>query len=664
MSDPNSPKLSTLTNRPSQYYWVIILTLFLVFGHLLPPAQFFSSSKDYLPVHIFLEFASMAVSAMVFTLSWNLRKRTENSYDIILGSAFLAVFLIDFAHTLSYAGMPDFITPSDPEKAIDFWLAGRLVIAVAILCVAVIPKRTLSSMAYHSITLGAILLAGGIWWIEFHHIGWLPHTFIAESGLTPFKVYFEYFLTLTYWVAALILFIQARRLQKSEFLWLAAAAWIQGLAELFFTLYVDVTDLFNLLGHIYKVIAYIMIYRALFVTGVQTPYEKLEKNQRYLRSILDSQPNIVIINDGEHLIDANREFFHFFKEYPSIEAFREHYNCICDFFEPSPSPNFLQKTMPGGKRWIDVLREHQDIFYKAKITRNNKSFIFAVRLESITEQGKQQNITIFSDITKLEEFQTELQEKVEREVQKRMDLEEKLLQQSRMAQMGAMVTMISHHWRQPLSIIGMLVQNLHDSYNYGELDEVLLTKTENQVMSNIQQLSNTLRTLATYMGNVHDKRLFDAGIAVTEIFDLTRAELESGFIECDIRCEDAIELYGAPSLFGQILHHLIKNAQEAVLENDPENRKIALEFYKKGAKEAILTVADNGKGIKADILPRIFEPFFTTKEISTKTGLGLYIVKMIAEQQFNGHVEVSSQPEKTLFSIRFPLNEKEKELSS
>lgn len=61
---------------------------------------------------------------------------------MILGVGFLAVGLIDLAHTLSFAGMPDLVTPSSPEKAINFWLAGRFVAAGVLLAVALSPPPT------------------------------------------------------------------------------------------------------------------------------------------------------------------------------------------------------------------------------------------------------------------------------------------------------------------------------------------------------------------------------------------------------------------------------------------------------------------------------------------------------------------------------------------
>lgn len=255
--------------------WVLVLTLLLVFGHFLPAMRFFSSPASYLPLHSILEFIAMAVSAMVFALAWSLRDQTDNNHRMLLGGGFLAVCLIDLAHTFSYLGMPDLITPSGPEKAINFWLAGRYVAAAVLLTLVWLPLRRWSALACHASLLAALGLAAGVWWVGIGHSDWLPRTFINGQGLTVFKIVAEYLLAILYGTAALLLMIKSRRSRNSDLVWLAAAAWVQGLAEMFLTLYADVTDVFNLLGHVYKVIAYAMVYRALFVAGVHAPYREV-----------------------------------------------------------------------------------------------------------------------------------------------------------------------------------------------------------------------------------------------------------------------------------------------------------------------------------------------------------------------------------------------------
>ena len=73
------------------------------------------------------------------------------------------------------------------------------------------------------------------------------------------------------------------------------------------------------------------------------------------------------------------------------------------------------------------------------------------------------------------------------------------------------------------------------------------------------------------------------------------------------------------------------------------------------ADEVELVVADNGRGIAADMQSRVFEPFFTTRRMSGGSGLGLHIVHQIVTRQLGGSVTLESAPGRgARFLIRVP----------
>lgn len=304
-----SPVMERGETGVSPQLWCVILTLGLALGWALPSVRFFSTPAQYLPVHTALEFVAMAVACMVFALAWNLRRQPGNSDKILLGAGFLAVCLIDFGHTLSYAGMPDLLTPSGPEKAINFWLAGRYVAAAALLGIAVLPKRDLSACAGNCLVAGVVVVAACAWWLGLMHPQWFPRTFVPGEGLTPFKIGAEYLLAALYALAAWGLLVKAKRTDNANLHWLAAAAWVQGLAEMFFTLYGEVTDLFNLLGHVYKAVAYLMVYRAMFVAGVLAPFREMKLERSRLQALLSAIPDPVFVKNANGVfMSCNKAF--------------------------------------------------------------------------------------------------------------------------------------------------------------------------------------------------------------------------------------------------------------------------------------------------------------------------------------------------------------------
>lgn len=102
-----------------------------------------------------------------------------------------------------------------------------------------------------------------------------PRTFVDGLGLTPFKRVAEYGVIVIAAVAAWAFRRWGGRERVYNTTDLCAAALITILSELCLTLYSDVSDLFSLLGHLYKIVAYYFIYRAVFVTSVRDPYNRL-----------------------------------------------------------------------------------------------------------------------------------------------------------------------------------------------------------------------------------------------------------------------------------------------------------------------------------------------------------------------------------------------------
>jgi diguanylate cyclase (GGDEF)-like protein len=289
-----------------------VLTVLVVSGPLLPGLLFFEKQSDYLPLHTGLEFIAMAVSLMVFGLGWNLRRQADNSHSIVLAATFLSVALLDFAHTLSFEGMPDVFGPSGTEKAINFWLAGRAMAAFGLVAVVLLPVRTWSPLACAATMAAAVAAAGAGWWIGFFHSSWLPRTFVAGQGLTPFKVDSEYVLAATYLAVAQHLIRRGAQRHDVNLYWLAAGSWVLGLSELFFTLYGHATDLFSLLGHLYKAVAYVMLYRALFVAGVLAPHRFLKQKESELKYLalhdsLTGLPNrLLLVSRLQQAVDRTR----------------------------------------------------------------------------------------------------------------------------------------------------------------------------------------------------------------------------------------------------------------------------------------------------------------------------------------------------------------------
>ncbi len=300
----NIPGKQTL--RRTLWFVGALAALFLS-TWLAPPHNAFAGISKYQSVHLPAETLSIVVSMLVFGIAWNAYSKERAANIIILACASLAVGLIDFAHMLSFAGMPVWVTPSDPEKAIIFWLAARFIFALSLLTVALRRWTPLSKPSTRYVLLfAALVISAFVYWVGLYHQQDLPHTFIEGTGLTRLKIATEYLIVAILAVAAVIFWGQARRNDPSEAIGLFSAVAITILSELSFTLYSDVTDIFNLLGHVYKVIAYILIYRTVFIGSVHEPFRRavaaedsLRHANRALKTL--SAGNRTLIHDRDEI---------------------------------------------------------------------------------------------------------------------------------------------------------------------------------------------------------------------------------------------------------------------------------------------------------------------------------------------------------------------------
>lgn len=252
------------------------LTAVLLIVWLLPANSLLKTAGHWFPtwLHSCMELLAIVVAALVFSISWHSYRSEQAGNLSLLACGYLAVALLDSAHLLSYHGMPDFITPSSVEKAIDFWLAARLSEALVLLGVALRAWRPLTHpqqrYQWLAATLGGVAL---MVYLRLYQPHLFPRMFIEGQGLTPLKIVMEWLVIGLLACAAVGLL--RRREQPFDRQGLLLAVGISILSELCFTAYRNSHDIYQLLGHAYKVLACLVVYRVVFVSSIQQPYIQL-----------------------------------------------------------------------------------------------------------------------------------------------------------------------------------------------------------------------------------------------------------------------------------------------------------------------------------------------------------------------------------------------------
>lgn len=243
-----------------------------------------------------------------------------------------------------------------------------------------------------------------------------------------------------------------------------------------------------------------------------------------------------------------------------------------------------------------------------------------------------------------------LEHRVNDSIKKIRQQEQVLIQQSKMAEMGEMMSSIAHQWRQPLSVMGLEMQDLRDAYEFGELDKAYLDRSLESTMRQIHYMSKTIDDFRSFFKPDKSKESCSVHGCIEDILAIVSAQLKYHNIAIGIEGDD-FTLHSYPNELKQVLLNLINNAKDAIIERKIPDGRINIRTIDGIIKKII--IEDNGGGIDPEIKSKIFEPYFTTKHKSVGTGIGLYMVKTILERHQDGSVFMEDIEGGTRFTIEF-----------
>jgi signal transduction histidine kinase len=153
----------------------------------------------------------------------------------------------------------------------------------------------------------------------------------------------------------------------------------------------------------------------------------------------------------------------------------------------------------------------------------------------------------------------------------------------------------------------------------------------------------------THMDQATIAEPVDLSQSLANTVAVLKSKARAKAIAVSVKLEPGLpKVRGFAGELNQIWGNLIDNALDAV----PEAGRVEVQAGRKDGK-VVVSVADNGAGIPAEIRDRIFEPFFTTKPTGLGTGLGLDIVRRLVQHN-DGEIEVESNPGRTVFQVALP----------
>jgi PAS domain S-box-containing protein len=242
---------------------------------------------------------------------------------------------------------------------------------------------------------------------------------------------------------------------------------------------------------------------------------------------------------------------------------------------------------------------------------------------------------------------------VARDITKQIEEEKMLKMYSKQAQMGEVISMIAHQWRQPLAIINAIVAQMRlKALIQGQKDSEYLENLIN-IETQSTYLSQTISDYRNFFHPNKPKEYFAASSLIKNIFKLMEHTLKSDFIlfQSKIKCDKMLYTYRNELI--QVLLVLMKNSCDHFEINKTKEPRITI-IVDCSSMHLFIRVYDNAGGISKQVIEKIFTPYFTTKGKKQGTGLGLYMSQLIVEDHCNGSIEVESHQEETVFTITLP----------
>jgi len=311
-------------------------------------------------------------------------------------------------------------------------------------------------------------------------------------------------------------------------------------------------------------------------------------------------------------------------------------------------------------------KECIDTFLKASKNESKEIFLKLLkdykkttkRLNKILTQSDRQQFHLLKLNEQLEEYKKKLETKIESD--------KILFQKARQAQMGEMISMIAHQWRQPLAslsstIISMQLDIINPKYNLDnkrQRDEFFAQQQQkfDKIVKQFDVLSRTIDDFKNFFKPTKEKNHININIPIKQALSILDVALKQSNTKIELNIQKTAKIDIHQNEITQVIINIIQNSIDNFGLQQIENPLIQIDIYQQNNK-VFVDILDNGGGIDVDILPNIFDAYFSTKKQRGK-GMGLYIAKSFIELDLNGKllIENSNPIGYTTATIEIPTN--------
>ena len=255
--------------------------------------------------------------------------------------------------------------------------------------------------------------------------------------------------------------------------------------------------------------------------------------------------------------------------------------------------------------------------------------------------------------SELAELNKNLEKKVTIEVEASSRKDKIMFQSARQAQMGEMLSMIAHQWRQPLSSISTITGSMLVYLELGTFDQEQFKELLNDINNHAQYLSGTINDFRNFFKPNKDKQPAVLADVMDQSINIIGKSLAYKSIQVNTDYHQKMEILTFPNELMQVFLNILKNAQDVLLERKIKIPTINIQISEENETQ-VVEISDNAGGIPEELLPKVFEPYFSTKDEKTGTGLGLYMSQLIIEKHCYGNLSVTNLEKGACFKITMP----------
>lgn len=647
---------------------LFLAVIFMVAGAPFLLVELFKSQlygvmaiSTYLVFHNVVEFFSVMVSLSIFSLGWFAFDQNRDRHALYLSVAFLAIGLMDFMHTLGYTGMPALITTNNPNKSTQYWIAVRLFSAMAFLSSAYIypnqERRWLSKTALMTSALaGVIVVFVSVTFFPDQ----IPTTFVQGIGLTPFKMVAEYVIIVLLVLATIAYWNRLARTGDRLIVYYLAAFVLCIFSEFVFSAYQSVFDTWNVLGHLYKVLAFLLIYKGIFVASVNRPYEELRLSRNMLSHIMNSVPQAIFWKDRESVyLGCNRVF--------ALQAGLDH---------PEDIVGKQDFDLPWGREASEGYRaDDREVMERTEAKRHiietlrqadgATIWIDTSKIPLVDKSGRVEGVLgVYEDITRRKQAEEDLVN-INRHLEQRVTERTLELQQAKERAessdqiKSAFLATMSHELRTPLnSIIGftrILLQGLGGPITDEQKKQLTMVKiSADHLLSLISDVLDISKIEAGQLTVAREE--FSLRVPILKVVQSISPLAEKKGLELSVHLDDAVgSVVADERRVEQILLNLLGNAVKFT-----EQGGISIQCEREAGRY-VTTITDTGIGIREEDLSGLFQPFHQIDTgLSRKyegTGLGLSICRRLVELMGGSITVTSKAGEGSSFKFILPTEE-------